>query len=106
MDAIQLGSKIALNSLTDKVTEAAGQASGHAGEMFDHFGDLLKKSMDQINQAQSQADQASETYALGGPIQLHQVMILSEKAELSMELAVQVRNKLVTAYQEMMRMGV
>lgn len=107
MDALALGSKLALNALSDKLGGAAqGQESPQAGQMFEQFGELFKKSMDQINQAQSAADKASETYATGGPVELHQVMILTEKAELSMDLAVQVRNKLVSAYQEVMRMGV
>lgn len=109
MDSLNLDNNVLSKQLDAAVS--AKPAGGlkddtqNAGDMLGTFGDLLKQSMNQVNKSQIDAEKAAETYALGGEIQLHQVMIQMEKAELSMELASQVRNKMVAAYQEISRMA-
>ena len=58
------------------------------------------------NQAQNAADDASVRMAAGEPVDLHEVMLARETASLQFQLAVQVRNKLVAAYQDVMRMPI
>jgi len=83
---------------------AVGGSSSAASMSLNGFGQLLKTELDKVNTLQVKADRAAETYATGGDIQVHSVMIALEKAETSMQMAVQVRNKLVSAYQEISRM--
>lgn len=82
------------------------QAEGQPGNILQSFGEVLKDQMSDINRLQQEADQAVQTYAVGGPIDLHQVILATEKAETSLQLAIQVRNKLIQAYQEISRMQV
>jgi flagellar hook-basal body complex protein FliE len=70
------------------------------------FMNWLDKEMMEINQQIHNADKVVEDFAAGNTDNLHQVMITIEKAKLSFELAVQVRNKLLEGYQEVMRMQV
>jgi flagellar hook-basal body complex protein FliE len=70
------------------------------------FGDVLKDSLAQVNSLQNQADAAIKDLATGGPTTLHDTMIALEKADLSFRLMMQVRNKIVEAYQEVVRMQV
>jgi flagellar hook-basal body complex protein FliE len=70
------------------------------------FGQILKDSLAQVNQLQHQADSAIESLATGGTATLHDTMLAVQKAELSFKLMMQVRNKIVEAYQEVLRMGV
>jgi flagellar hook-basal body complex protein FliE len=70
------------------------------------FADALKKSIEQINQSQVESDQMTEALATGKNVELHDVMITAQKASVTMSLAVEVRNKAIEAYQEMMRMQV
>ena len=86
-----------------KTTDASGEP---VGNILNSFGGLLKEQMNNINNLQNDANTARETYAVGGDIPLHTVMIASEKADLSLQLAMQVRNKLVAAYQEISHMTV
>jgi flagellar hook-basal body complex protein FliE len=86
--------------------ESGGGGHENVGNLLQSFGDLLKTQMDHVNQAQNTADQAQQTYALGGKIELHNVMLAVEKADLSMQLAMQIRNKLVTAYQTLTQMSI
>ena len=86
-----------------KAEHAAGQT---VGNIMESFGGLLKDQMNNINNLQNDANAARETYAVGGDIPLHSVMIATEKADLSLQLAMQVRNKLVAAYQEISHMSI
>jgi flagellar hook-basal body complex protein FliE len=77
-----------------------------AGGVLNGFGNALKAQMNSINSLQAQASAAQQTYATGGDIELHNVMLAMEKADLSMQLALQIRNKAVAAYQEISHMSV
>jgi flagellar hook-basal body complex protein FliE len=70
------------------------------------FADALKKSIEQINESQNESDKMTEALATGKNVELHDVMISAQKASVTMSLAVEVRNKAIEAYQEMMRMQV
>lgn len=66
----------------------------------------LKEGMDQTNRLAKSSETLANEAAIGGDVDLHDVMIAAEKASVAMQLTVQVRNKLVEAYQDVMRMQV
>lgn len=68
------------------------------------FGDYLNNAINQVNDSQKAAELAHEKLATGEIDDVHSVMIAAEKANLALELTVQVRNKVLDAYQEIMRM--
>lgn len=68
------------------------------------FGEVLKQSINEVNELQQEADQAIKELTTGENISIHQTMIALEKADISFKLLMQVRNKLVEAYQDVMRM--
>lgn len=71
------------------------------------FAEVLKNSIDKVNASQSQANQMAEKLAAGDTTQnLHEVMIALQTASVSFQEMVQVRNRLVSAYQDMMNMQV
>ncbi len=70
------------------------------------FGELVQDALEQLNRLQQEADDAATRLAIGEPVDLHDVMIAVQKADLGFQLALQVRNKLIEAYQEIMRMQV
>lgn len=71
------------------------------------FGDVLKHSLDQVNQLQQTSKQMSKEFAMGDDsVDLADVMIAGQKANIGFQATVQVRNKLVQAYTEMMNMQV
>ncbi len=84
----------------------ASAASGAASGGVD-FASLLKSSLDEVNGAQQEASQLSKEFELGAPgANLQDVMVSLQKANVSFQTMVQVRNKLVSAYQEVMGMQV
>ncbi|MCD6293566.1 MAG: flagellar hook-basal body complex protein FliE [Deltaproteobacteria bacterium] len=70
------------------------------------FGDALSGAMGKVSELRNEADQAVHELATGENKDIHQTMIAMEKADVSFKLMMQVRNKIVTAYQEVMRMPV
>src|SRR5271155_428403 len=67
------------------------------------FLDTLRSAVDQANQVQSQADTQVASMLNGNGQDVHSAMIAVEKANLTFELMVQVRNKIISAYQEVSR---
>lgn len=70
---------------------------------FDSFGSVLQQSLDQVNRRQSEADAAIGDLATGRSTDIHQTMIAVEKASISFELMMQIRNKVIAAYDQIMR---
>ena len=70
------------------------------------FGQLLEEKLQQVNNMQLEADKITEQFLAGDVQELHQVMIAAEKANLALQLTVEVRNKLIEAYQELYRMQI
>jgi|ERR1035437_15030 flagellar hook-basal body complex protein FliE len=71
------------------------------------FADALKTSLDQVNNAQQKADQLGQRFAVGDDsVNLSDVMISMQKANISFQATIQVRNKLVSAYHDIMNMQV
>ena len=86
-----------LPTLGSGATPAAGGAD---------FGSALKNAVGALGQLGAQADASSLSMAKGDPIDIHEVMLNTEQASLGFSMALQVRNKLVDAYTEVMRMSV
>ena len=86
---------------------AAGKpASADAAGGVD-FSQVLQGALQQVSQAQTEAKAMSEQFSAGDPnVNLQDVMVNLQKANLSFQQMVQVRNRLVTAYQDMMNMQV
>ena len=70
------------------------------------FSDLLKQSIVKVNDVQKNADTLAQRLALGEVDDVSEVSIAVEKAELALRMMVQIRDKLVDAYQQIARMSV
>jgi flagellar hook-basal body complex protein FliE len=67
------------------------------------FKKVLKHSTEEVNKLLGEADQSAQAMVLGKQ-DIHQTMIAMEQANLSLRLMIQVRNKMISAYEEIMRM--
>ena len=70
------------------------------------FAELLKNSIAKVNTAQMQADSSVKQAVAGQETDLHRVMIAQEEASITFELLMEVRNRLLEAYQQLMQMQV
>lgn len=82
-----------------KISDSFGFGDTHSTkEVADSFSDTLGKYLNNVNDKNTTAQSAVETFASGGNIDIHTVMAATEKADLSMQLAIQLRNKVLDAY--------
>ena len=71
------------------------------------FGEVLKSSLNEVARTQNQAAALTKSFTVGDPnTNIQEVMVAMQKANISFQQAVQVRNKLVQAYHEIMNMQV
>lgn len=83
---------------------ATGEASAPDAAQASPFLDTLKKTIDQAQQIQTEADKQVSKLVTGQGEDVHSAMIAVEKADLSFQLIMQVRNKIVQAYREVSQM--
>lgn len=69
------------------------------------FKDTLKSLISDVDNQIKDADQKAKDFALGENHDIHEIIIASEKADISFRFLMQIRNKLLEAYQEIMRMN-
>lgn len=83
--------------------EASNKPQEAGSEGGTDFSMLLKQSIDSVNNTQQQAGKLEQAFEAGKPdVSLAEVMIASQKASVSFQAMLQVRNKLVDAYQQIM----
>lgn len=70
------------------------------------FSDWVEDQIRTVNSEMIAADEGVRRLAVGDPVSLHQVMVNLDRAKLHFDLALQVRNKLLEAYQDVMRMSI
>lgn len=70
------------------------------------FSQTLKTAFNKVNELQKEADQKIQAFSTGKNKNIPEVMISLEKAEVAMKLTMRVRNKIIEAYQEVMRMQI
>ena len=83
---------------------AEAKALGGEGSSVAGFGDMLKQAISQVNQRLKEADELANRLAMGEHVDIAQVMSAMAKADISFRLLLQVRNKALNAYEEIMRM--
>ena len=89
-----------IKEATNKVNNPSHQSPGA------DFGELLNDAISKVNELQKNSDELSEELAVGEADNLHDVVIAAEKADIALSLTIQVRDKIVEAYDEMMRMQI
>jgi flagellar hook-basal body complex protein FliE len=87
-------------SLPTIPTPASGVSGGSSGE----FGATLKNALTKVDELQQNSDSAATQLLQGDRQDIHNVMIAVEKADVAFQLMMQVRNKIVNAYQEVSKL--
>lgn len=82
----------------------AGEIRSGVGAGKSSFLDTLKGFTEKVDRQMQEADRKAQEFAVGKSFDLHEIVIATEKADVSFRLLLQIRNKLLEAYQEIMRM--
>ncbi|MBV4366359.1 flagellar hook-basal body complex protein FliE [Erwinia sp. BNK-24-b] len=98
-----------IESVMQQLQTAAVQATGQRTDATSHadFADAMKEALNKISDTQNASRTEAQDFELGKPgVNLNDVMVDMQKASVSMQMGIQVRNKLVNAYSEVMNMQV
>ena len=99
----------AIDGVLQQLQLTSLQASGKQAESTNQvdFGATMKAALDKISDTQNAARTQAQDFEMGKPgIQLNDVMVDLQKSSISMQMGIQVRNKLVSAYTDIMNMSV
>lgn len=103
----EIGSTQLLSQLRSMANAAgAGQAPLPEGVDQVRFSELLMQAVDHVNGSQQNVSQMREEFQLGGRVDLAEIMVASQKSSLEFQMLLQVRNKFINAYQEVMNMQI
>ena len=100
------------DTLLTQMRAMAAQAQGNSTETTgaagqSDFSNLLKQSVDKVNETQTDSKKLQDAFQAGDPnVNVSEVMVAMQKSNVSFQAMLQVRNKLVSAYQEIMNMQV
>ncbi len=92
------------NRLSDPLQQQRLHAAG--SEAGQSFVDTLRSFIEEVNSLQAEAADYTERLLKGEPVELHDVMIAAEKARTSFQLLLELRNKALDLYREVLRMQV
>lgn len=95
---------IAVDSIRLENLQKPGQSTGSSQTLVNQVSDTFSQLFQEVNRLQLQADSKIEEFATSQEKDVHGTMIAMQKADLSLRLFMQVRSKLTSAYQEVMRM--
>lgn len=106
MSQLQIDQVLAqIRSLSAQATGSASPAAGTGKSPESTFATLLRSGLDQVNQTEQRANDLSARFERGEPgVDLPQVMLEANKANLSFRAVTEVRNRLISAYQDIMNM--
>ncbi|HTL12734.1 MAG TPA: flagellar hook-basal body complex protein FliE [Bdellovibrionota bacterium] len=100
------GGSVGSESVARREMERHGLQAHEAPAAGKGFMDMLSGSLQEVNTQQLQADQAIRELVAGRTKNIHETMLAVERADASLKLMMQVRNKILDAYREVMRMQV
>jgi flagellar hook-basal body complex protein FliE len=106
LPAIQSGAAIPLSFLAPGSAGAQANLSGQTPISHSSFGNMLEEGLAQVNRQLMVSQSDLQQLAIGDAQNLHQIMIRLEESRISFQLLMQVRNRLLESYQEVMRMQV
>ena len=93
-------------SYNDGIPTIGGEKNSATSSTQKSFADTLKDAIGSVNDMQKSSDKAAQELATGRTDNVADVMIATEKADIALKLMVQVRNKIIDAYQDVMKMQV
>ena len=96
------GTTSIIPAIADSIAPSGQNASSPAGGFLDN----LKSAIGKVNEVQMQANQAVDALMTGQTQDLHKTMVALQQADVSFQLMMQIRNKLIGAYEEIQRMQI
>ncbi|MCR8642196.1 flagellar hook-basal body complex protein FliE [Paenibacillus sp. N1-5-1-14] len=95
-----------INPLVSSGMSVTNSNKAGAADLSQKFGDMLNDALNQLNEGQQKVETLNESFAKGELSDVHQLTIAAQTSALALETTVQIRNKVIEAYQDIMRMQI
>ncbi|MCA1064522.1 flagellar hook-basal body complex protein FliE (plasmid) [Rossellomorea sp. AcN35-11] len=95
-----------INKVNGIINPTPVKHSKRVGEIHENFGQTLNQAIQKVNHSQLQSDEILVKFVSGEVTNIHDVMIATQKAGITRQLTIEVRDKAVDAYKEIMRMQI
>lgn len=95
-----------IKKITGEISQSIPEPAKAAGKSGASFEDAIKEALKEVSEIQNDAEKAIADFSKGEIKDIHTVVVALEKADISLQTMLQVRNKLLTAYEEITRMQV
>ncbi|MFT4518767.1 MAG: flagellar hook-basal body complex protein FliE [Halioglobus sp.] len=107
MSNVDINQVLAQMREMSSVARNSGPEEGVSGAGKLDFGEMMKNSLNEVNEVQTKAAELARAFESGDPaVDLPELMVALQKSSISFQAITQVRNKLLSAYQEVMNMQV
>ena len=92
----------------NQVTGSESKDGNSAGTQKEElsFSQIINQEIEKANSLQKDADQLTESFLAGEPVEIHQMLIAMEKADLALRQTVEIRNKVIDAYKQIESMQI
>lgn len=104
MNIASLNNPLYLNNMV--AANDAKTSNGSAPIGGSSFAQMVNQKIEEANSLQKEADQLTESFLVGEPVEIHQMLIAMEKADLALRETMEIRNKLLEAYKEIEKMQI
>ena len=105
MDVLSLSSS--LNQVGNNLSKSSAAGNGLENKPTEQsFGQILGQKLEEVNSLQKNVDQLTDTFLAGGPVEIHEMLIAAEKADIALRQTVAVRDKLIDAYKQIANMQI
>jgi flagellar hook-basal body complex protein FliE len=98
---MEIGKVSSIGSISKAFSE-----NEETGNIINSFSQYLMNALNKTNDLKIESDNITEDFAAGRTDNIHEVMIAAEKAGIAMDFTLQIRNKILDAYNEIMRMQI
>lgn len=98
ISAININSDIFANSITNNTISSSSMTNNEKSGL--KFSDVIDKAVNEVNNSQVSANNKIESFIKGEDVTMHEVMLAVQESQMSMQLMLEVRNKIVEAYKE------
>lgn len=95
-----------VHNSTDFIRTTVQKSVETKKEVKEGFLDILTKAMEEVNKLQNEATRAMDAHLKGQGVELHEAVIAIQKADLSLQVLSQIKNKVVKAFEELTRIQV
>ncbi len=96
-----------MNQVENTLSKGSGAGNGlNSKSAAPSFGHILGQKLEEVNLLQKSVDQLTENFLAGEPVEIHEMLIAAEKADVALRETVAVRDKMIEAYKQIANMQI